>query len=70
MGQDESERYMLIVEEDGASSSPGMDLPRPDAWELAREIRERGVKVSIVRVTGDDVECVVADDQPLHDMLD
>jgi hypothetical protein len=62
---------MLIVEEEGASSSPGQDLPRSEAWDLAREIRERGARVSIVRVADDDrVECVLRDDEPLDTMLD
>ena len=66
-----SERYMLVVEEDGASSSPGQDLARSEAWDMAREIRERGARVSIMRVGSDDqVECVVRDDEPLDTLLD
>ena len=61
---------MLLVEQDGASSSPGHDLLLSEARGLAREFRDRGALVSIMRIVADEVVCVVADDEPLDTMLD
>lgn len=58
-----SERYLVLVEREGVTSSPGTDVSRAEAWVVARRLKLTGARVWIMRVDGERPECVVADDE-------
>jgi len=61
----DDERYLVLLEEEGSMSSRGQNLPWSEACEIAAALRIDGAQISIHRVRGDDIHCVVAPDEPL-----
>ena len=59
------ERFMVLVADGGATVAAVTDVDRLVAWAVARERRETGVRVWIMRIDGGRHECVVDEDDPL-----
>lgn len=61
----ENGRYMVLVEENSATSAVALNKDRESAWAIARRFRDEGHRSWIMRVDGERPECVVAVDEPL-----
>ncbi len=61
------ERYMVLLEEGGATSAPCIDVDRAEAWRVTRALRNAGKHAYIMLLDHDSATCVVAADEPLTD---
>jgi hypothetical protein len=67
MSMSDDERYMVLSQEGTVTRAACTDVPRDEAWRVARALRAAGAHVYIMRLDTECATCVVAGDEPLPD---
>jgi|GEM_PF-7069105 len=57
--------FVVLVQQNGATVAPAIDVTAHEAWDTARRYRDAGHRVWIMSVNADGPACVVHDDEPL-----